>query len=255
MSVRALEHERKSASGEGAPEGSFEYYWDAVAKTAMGRYVTEIETGFIEHAIEQLARPPAVAVDAGAGSGRLTRVLAARAGRVIATEAKQELIAPLSKIAPNVTPQLVSSQSAALALQDESVDLVIAIEAAALTQSPEFHRECARVLRPGGVLVLTLQNRASWKGLLGRLRRDHYRAEHGASYYDWSFGDLKRSLSDASLIVTGAAGLNWLPFTRDSDSALIGPLSTVERAFGLRKLASVSPWVLVAARRGVEHSC
>ena len=240
MSVRAL---------EGAAPAAAEYYWDAVAKTAMGRYVTEIETAFIEQAIDQLDRPPAVAVDAGAGSGRLTRLLAARAGRVIATEAKQELIAPLSKIAPNVTPQLVSPGSVALPLQDESADIVIAIEAAALTHSPEFHRECTRVLRPGGVFVLTLQNRGSWKGLLARLRRRHYRAEHGATYYSWSFGDLKRSLSDADFRVTHATGFNWLPFVRESDSGLIDPLSAAERVLGLRKLASVSPWVLVAARR------
>ena len=244
MSVRALERER-----EGAPQQPDGYYWDAVAKTAMGRYVTEIETGFIEQAIGRLARPPAVAVDAGAGSGRLTRVLAAHVSRVIATEAKQELIAPLSKIAPNVTPQLVSSESVTLPLQDESVDLVVAIEVADLTQSPEFHRECARVLRPGGVLVLTLQNRTSWKGLLARLRRRHYRAEHGATYYTWSFADLERSLTDAGLRVTGAAGLNWLPFRRESDSGLLGPLATVETALGLRKLASVSPWALLNACR------
>ena len=240
MSVRAL---------EGAAPAAAEYYWDAVAKTAMGRYVTEIETAFIEQAIDQLDRPPAVAVDAGAGSGRLTRLLAARAGHVIATEAKQELIASLSQIASNVTPHFVQPDSVALPLPDETVDIVIAIEAAALTHSPEFHREGARVLRPDGVLVLTLQNRGSWKGLLGRLRRGHYQAEHGATYYTWSFGDLKRSLSDAGLRVTHAAGLNWLPFMRDSDNGLIGPLSVAERVLGLRKLASVSPWVLLSANR------
>lgn len=226
-----------------------EYYWDVIAKTAMGLYLTEIETAFIERAIDQLGRRPAVAVDAGAGRGRLTRLLAARADHVIATEAKPELIASLSEIAPNVTPQLVSPESAVLPLQDGSVDIVIAIEAAALTHSTAFHRECVRVLRPGGVFVLTLQNRASWKGLLARLRNRHYRAEHGANYYDWSFGELKRSLSEAGLRVDRVAGLNWLPFMRASDSGLIGPLSTVESALGLRKLASVSPWVLVEATR------
>ncbi len=244
MSVRALDHER-----DDAPVETAEYYWDVIAKTAMSRYLTEIETTFIERAIAQLGRRPAVAVDAGAGRGRLTRLLAARADHVIATEAKPELIDSLSEIAPNVTPQLVSSESADLPLQDESVDIVIAIEAAALTHSPEFHRECARVLRPGGLLVLTLQNRASWKGLLGRLRRGHYQAEHGATYYAWSFADLKRSLNEAGLCVNRAAGLNWLPFMRDSDHGLIGPLSAAERILGLRKLASISPWVLLSARR------
>ncbi len=244
MSVRAVEHEQ-----EAAPVETAQYYWDVIAKTAMSRYLTEIETAFIERAIDQLDRRPGVAVDAGAGRGRLTRLLAERAAHVIATEAKPELIASLSDIAPNVTPQFVSPDSVALPLQDESVDIIIAIEAAGLTHSPEFHRECARVLRQDGVLVLTLQNRSSWKGLLGRLRRRHHRAEHGATYYAWSFADLKRSLSDAGLRVTREAGLNWLPFMRDSDNGLIGPLSTVESALGLRKLVSVSPWVLVSAAK------
>ena len=76
---------------------------------------------------------------------------------------------------------------------------------------------------------------ASWKGLLARLRRGNYRAEHGASYYDWSFGDLKRSLSKAGLRVSAAVGLNWLPFMRDSDNGLIGPLSTIEGASGVSR--------------------
>lgn len=249
MSGSALKQEQDSAPIETA-----EYYWDVIAKTAMSLYLTENETAFIEQAIDQLGRKPAVAVDAGAGRGRLTSLLAARADHVIATEAKPELIESLSEIAPNVTPQLVSAESATLPLHDESVDIVIAIEAAGLTHSPEFHRECARVLRPDGVFVLTLQNRTSWKGLLARLRRNRYRAEHGATYYVWSFGDLKRSLGDAGLRVTCAAGLNWLPFMRDSDSGLIGPLSIAEGVLGLRKLASVSPWVLVAARRDPSAS-
>ena len=244
MSGRVREIERTSAPIETA-----EYYWDVIAKTAMNRYLTEIETAFIEREIDQLGRKPAVVVDAGAGRGRLTRLLAARAEHVIATEARQELVDSLSEIALNVTPQFVSPDSVALPLKDESVDIVIAIEAAGLTHSPEFHRECARVLRPDGVFVLTLQNRASWKGLLARLRRSRYRAEHGATYYVWSFGELKRSLGDAGLRVTHAAGLNWLPFMRDSDNGLIGPLSVAERVLGLRKLASVSPWVLLSANR------
>lgn len=248
--VRASESQQRTAAEDAADLAAEEDYFDV--RTAMSRYITKIEIDFIDKMIGQLGRRPAIAVDAGAGRGRLTRLLAERAEHVIATEAKEQLIEPLSDIAPNVTSHFVDSQSIGLPVQDNSVDIVIAIQAADLTHSLEFHRECARVLRPDGFAILSLQNRSSWKGLLARLRPGHYHAEYGASYYTWSFVQLKGSLIEAGLSVHSATGFNWMPFTRDVDLGVVGPLTRAEGALGFRKLVNVSPWVLVAATP--EHS-
>ena len=224
-------------------------WWDLAEKTAMARYLAAIEERFIVDSIAGLPERPRLALDAGAGRGRLTALLARYAERVIATEAEQNLVGLLGAVAPNVTPVLADPESRRLPLEDGSADWIISIQAADLAESPWFQRECARTLTPGGVLVVNLQNRHSWKGLLARRREEHYRAEFGAIFYSSSLEDFTRSVEAAGLEVEETLGYNWLPFTRDSESRLIGPLGAIEGALRLRRLASLSPWVLVRMRR------
>lgn len=231
------------------PPGSFEYYWDTVAEEALSRYITSIEGGFIESSLARLGAPPELVVDAGAGSGRFTRLLASRARQVIATEMVEPLVGMLAGIAPNVNAVRMARGSTSLPVDDGAADAIIAIDVADFTQNSAFHRECHRALRPGGLFITTLQNRASWKGLIGRFRTNHHRAEVDAIYYTWSLRNLIDSLGDAGLQLDCSLGFNWLPFTRDSDSPLVAPLAQLERLLQLRRLPGVSPWVMVAARR------
>lgn len=232
-----------------APAGPFDYYWDTVEPAALSGYITSTEGAFIERCLDRMGRKPDLVVDAGAGSGRFTRMLAARSRRVVATEMVPQLVDMLAGIGPNVTALPSEPGAASLPVDDGAADLVIAIDVADFTQNSAFHREAHRALRPGGLFVTTLQNRASWKGLIGRFRGEHHRAEVDAVYYTWSLADLATSLRDAGLRVERAMGFNWLPFTRDSDSPLVKPLALVEGLLQLRRLAAISPWVLVAARK------
>ena len=232
-----------------APAGPFDYYWDTVEPAALSGYITSTEGAFIERCLDQLGSTPALVVDAGAGSGRFTRMLAARSRRVVATEMVPQLVDMLAGIAPNVNAVRVERRSIALPVDDGTADAIVAIDVADFTQNPAFHRECYRALRPGGLFITSLQNRASWKGLIGRFRTEHHRAEVDAIYYTWSFRMLVDSLRDAGLQLDRSMGFNWLPFTRDSNSPLVAPLAQLERVLQLRRLPSISPWALVAARR------
>ena len=223
--------------------------WDVAARTEMGRYLLDVELAFITESIAGLTKKPQIALDAGAGSGRVTGPLSKMAGRVIATETEPALVKRLTRVANNVTPLLVSPESERLPLQDATADVILAIQAAYLTQTGWFHRECTRVLKPGGTLILTLQNRRSWKGLVSRRRPEQYQGEFGARYYERSLADIDRDLEAAGLQLEQALGYNWLPFTRMSDSRLIKPLAKLERLLPLRRLAAVSPWVLLSARK------
>lgn len=228
--------------------GPQDYYWDAAAETSMGAYVTSVETAFIARVLDGVGKVTC-AVDAGAGTGRISRVLAARATRVIAIEVNPALTGALASVAPNVTPLLIDPQATELPLRDGSADCITAIEVPDLAQRAWFWTECARVLRPEGRLVLTLQNRRSWKGLLARVDRGRYRARFGAAYYEMSLGELASGLQRAGFTIEEASGFNWLPLRRGSDSPLVRPLAAVERLLGLRSLARLSPWVVLSARR------
>lgn len=95
-------------------------------------------------------------LEAGCGSGLFTPALAARAGHVTALDADPRYLAHAARRtagAANVTA--VHGDLAALPLPDASVDVVVLVSV--LTEVPrpvDALRECARVLRPGGRIVV-----------------------------------------------------------------------------------------------------
>jgi SAM-dependent methyltransferase len=235
-----------AVEAEAGPTG---YYWDTAAETSMGRYITEAESSFIADTIAALDGELDCIVDAGAGTGRLSGMLAVRARRVLALETNADLTPALSRVASNVTAALVSPEATRIPVRDGSADVVVCIEVPDLAQHAWFWHECSRVLKPSGRLVLTLQNRRSWKGLTARADRGRYRSRYGAEYYGMSFDELVGGLRSAGLEVESANGYNWLPFRRGSDSPFVRPLAAAERLLGLRALSELSPWVILAARR------
>lgn len=85
-------------------------------------------------------------------------------------------------------------------LPDESVDVILSI--ASLDHVPDYRRalaEVGRLLRKGGVFVLTLNNRRSWwKVLLSRTaylkrREEEIAREH---YFQWSFSECEARLAE-----------------------------------------------------------
>src|SRR5688500_3262752 len=84
-------------------------------------------------------------------------------------------------------------------LPDESVDVILSI--ASLDHVPDFHKaltEVSRLLRKGGIFVLTLNNRRSWwKVLLSRTgylkrREEEIEREH---YFQWSYAECAAHLA------------------------------------------------------------
>ena len=89
--------------------------------------------------------------DCATGNGQAAVDLAARFGRVIATDASQEQIAAATAHA-KVEYQVASSEQSGLA--DGSVALVTVAQAMHWFDLPKFYAEVKRVLRPGGVLAV-----------------------------------------------------------------------------------------------------
>ena len=94
----------------------------------------------------------ATVLDLGAGTGKLTRVLADRYARVVAVEPLDELRAILAERVPDADVRTGSAES--IPLGDAEVDAVFAGQAFHWFANDNGVREIARVLRPGGVLAL-----------------------------------------------------------------------------------------------------
>jgi len=96
--------------------------------------------------------PAATVVDVGAGTGKLTRVLAGRYERVIAVEPLDGMRAVLERAVPIVTALKGTAEE--LPLPDGSADGVFAAQAFHWFRKDVALPEIARILRAGGVFAV-----------------------------------------------------------------------------------------------------
>jgi SAM-dependent methyltransferase len=114
--------------------------------------------GYPGDAVRWLAgETPCDVVDLGAGTGKLTRSLAAHGHRVTAVEPIPEMLGQLEAAVPDVVGRAGSAE--AIPLADASADVVTAAQAFHWFDQPVALREIARVLRSGGRLALVWNTR------------------------------------------------------------------------------------------------
>jgi len=89
--------------------------------------------------------------DCATGSGQAARDLALRFAHVVATDASGEQIA---RAAPDPRIEYRVASAEASGLESAACDLVTVAQALHWFDIASFYRECARVLRPGGVLAV-----------------------------------------------------------------------------------------------------
>jgi SAM-dependent methyltransferase len=223
-------------------------YWQGVALTRMGAYVTAVEERFIVESLR--ANPPDIVLDVGAASGRLEHALAGHADHVIASDLDRDEVYAMADD-ERVTPLVVSSWPA-FPLRTGVAGLVTAIEAPNASDEHWFRDECGRVLTPGGRVVVTVYNARSYKALWLRLsaivRRGRQPAWAGL-YYRMSLAGHIRAWREAGFEVVRSSGFYWSPLSRSSDSSWVSGGSALERSLGLRLLSGLSPWVMLELRK------
>jgi SAM-dependent methyltransferase len=127
---------------------------------SFGRSAGDYERGRPPWPEEALARAiaelglgaGATVVDVAAGTGKLTRQLVGRFGRVVAVEPDGEMRSVLGRAVPDADSRAGAAE--ALPLPDASVDAVFVAEAFHWFEGRAALNEFARVLRPGGGLAL-----------------------------------------------------------------------------------------------------
>ncbi len=105
-------------------------------------------------AVEPYVAAAGVVADLGAGTGRFARLLAeSSAARVIAVEPAAGMLSVGTGLAPDDT-RWVSASAEHIALRSASVDVVWSAFATHYFDLPAAARECARVLKPGGHMLI-----------------------------------------------------------------------------------------------------
>ena len=120
--------------------------------------------GYPEEAVRWLAgEAPCDVIDLGAGTGKLSRILAALGHRVTAIEPLPEMLDQLRAAVPGVTAMAGTAES--IPLPDASADVVACAQAFHWFDPEPALAEMGRVLRPGGRIGLVWNvrdERAPW---------------------------------------------------------------------------------------------
>jgi SAM-dependent methyltransferase len=96
--------------------------------------------------------PTAIVLDLGAGTGKLTRLLVSRFGRVVAAEPAEAMRRLLVMLCPEA--DVLAGSAEEIPLANASVDAVFAAESFHWFYGDRGLDEIARVLRPQGVLIV-----------------------------------------------------------------------------------------------------
>lgn len=220
-------------------------YWERVAESRWGEYVSDVERRAILAAHEMCAAPGEM-LEIGAEGGRWSRLLTDLGWHATCTDVDEAALAACQARIPSATCVLVQPEDESLPAASGSMRMVLCIEVPPVVQSDWFLSEAHRVVGEDGVLVAVVFNRASVRGALLALKA---RLAGGYDYYRMSYGAWRRRLKRAGYSVVREEGYCWMPFSRASDSALVPTLTRLERVLGLNRVVRFSPWVAVVARR------
>ncbi len=189
--------------------------------------------GWPPEILEALPVPDdATVLDVGAGTGKLTRVLAARYADVIALEPLSELRAILEERVPRA--EALPGAAEAIPLGDGSVDAVFTGQAFHWFANEDALAEIARVLRPGGVFARLWNEAAGPNPLppdyrrrmdeLFEARRPPDIDEHlfdGTPFGGMRKGEVEHEqVSSRDDVLAFAASVSWIATRDDRDEVL-----------------------------------
>ncbi|SDC61680.1 class I SAM-dependent methyltransferase [Actinokineospora iranica] len=172
----------------------------------------------------------AVVLEAGCGEGYGADLLAARADLVIGLDYDEVTAAHVAKAYPSV--RTVRGNLAGLPVRTGSVDVVANLQVIEhLWDQEGFLAECHRVLRPGGLLLVTTPNRITFSpGRDTPLNPFHTR--------ELAADELDGLLRDAGFAVEFLGGLRHGPRLRALDAELGGSIIDAQVAVAV----SGEPW-------------
>jgi SAM-dependent methyltransferase len=132
-------------------------------------------------------------LDLAAGTGKLTRQLAARGLDVVAVDPSEGMLEQLRVAVPGVPTMVGTAEH--IPLDDDTVDAVLVAQAWHWVDPERAAREVARVLRPGGQLGLIWNRRderPEWVAEFTELTKGGFRHDFGTPVIGPPFGGMER---------------------------------------------------------------
>ncbi len=167
-------------------------------------------------------------LDAGCGTGHFSRSAAERGAKVTSMDIGERL---LEKVAEKCETERIVGSVLQMPFEDNSFDLIISTEVIEHTPTPYAAvSELYRVLRPSGILALTVPNRFwKWSCILANALK--VRPYEGME--NWvGYGRLRKELEEAGFSIITYKGFHALPFQAASLHPLLAFLDAKGNLFG-----------------------
>jgi ubiquinone/menaquinone biosynthesis C-methylase UbiE len=220
------------------------FYWDVVRDVSMDRHLLQREHAFVRLFLGA-SMPPLRVLEVGCGSGRITLLLHDMGLNVVGLDVHPVPLAAFQRQSNAVS--LVQANALRLPFVDTSYDCVVGIQVLDYMALQPFLQECNRVLCNAGLLIFQALNRWSYKSMLKRLVGR--RAERRISRSSLCSREVLHATVGHGFELQAVSGYNWGPFRRESNSPLVWLAALIEQKLGLDRYCSISPWILVAARK------
>lgn len=137
--------------------------------------------GFVGARLDPV-RPGARALDAGCGTGTVSKFLARRGHAVVALDGFEIPLRHVERLVPEACA-VQADLNGPLPFPDGSFDLVVSYEVIEHLENPQvFVDEAYRLLRPGGQLVIKCPNRLDWYRLADPLLGKVWYADEDATH-------------------------------------------------------------------------
>jgi SAM-dependent methyltransferase len=227
---------------------------DESRDATMGRYLLRHEVEFITQFLGDTIRSHRL-LDICCGSGCATQPLHDTGLQVVGLDIDPMALTIFRQLSNRVP--LVQGDALRVPIADGGLDCVVAIHCFDHLDRVGFLEECSRILRCGGLLIFDSLNRHSYKLALKPLRyRASIRSHPGfldkyVNVFSWD--EVLRAITGVGFDVQAVSGYGWIPFTVSSKNWLVNAAARVEQVLRLDRFPSISPRVLVAARKQIDR--
>lgn len=185
----------------------------------------------------------------GEQGGRFFRILTDHARSYLGIEPSWSMLRQVATPDGNVhhlpSPLLVRSCGEALPVRDRSIDVVFCLSVLDHCVDPDaVVARAGKILRPGGLFVLVLQNDAAWyRSIVRRVAPAYFqrRAEADHHHHRFSPAEARRLFETSGFVETRSEDLGYLiaPGLRHAMTAALYPARALGPARGARLLRAI----------------